>query len=100
MNKALKNYFKKYLPSPLRYLYWLVKVLRVKVILWIPRYNEDTIITAHYPYFLEDEKFQRAYESAKHLELSKPWRWRLHTLCWAASKCESLGGGVRGMRNS
>jgi hypothetical protein len=93
-NKKFKKFLKKILPSPILYLYYLLKVVRIKIIKWIPTYNEDELMTGHNSDFMRDEKFMRCYNSAveKGLAISSKIRWRAHTVCWAAEKAKDLEG--------
>lgn len=89
-----REYLKKILPKPIKHFYWLIKVLRIKIITWIPRYDEDEIITGHYPDFIEDKHFINCYNSAVKIGLavSDKIRWRAHTLCWAGKAAKNLEG--------
>src|ERR1043165_6310075 len=57
-------------------------------------YNQDGLVTAHYPTFLDDERFVAAY-TAGHSTGSWPHgelHWRAHVICWAAARGVSLEG--------
>jgi len=90
----MKEFIKKLLPKWLLHMYWLARVLRVKVIKWVPRYNEDELITAHNCDFMKDRHFMRCYDSAVNLGLavSEKIHWRAHVICWAADRGRSLEG--------
>jgi hypothetical protein len=93
---SLKNLLKKYLPEPIVNFCWLIKKTRIlfQFIRWIPRYNEDSLITTHYPTFMTDDKFVACYNSAvKEILLFDPaLRWRVHTIVWAANRGKNLEG--------
>jgi hypothetical protein len=90
----LKKFFKKYLPKPVLYLYWLFRVLRIKVIKFVPRYEEDELITSHNCDFMKEGKFIVCYNLAVKagLAISDRIHWRAHIACWAAYKGKSLEG--------
>ncbi|MDI6717445.1 MAG: TylF/MycF/NovP-related O-methyltransferase [Patescibacteria group bacterium] len=90
----MKKFIKKILPEPLAKLYWLFKVARIKFITWIPKYNEDELITGHNADFMKDERFMSAYNSAVKagLAISDKIHWRAHTICWAALRASQLEG--------
>lgn len=92
--KNWKELIKKYSPNSLLRLYRFSKVLRVKVITWIPAYDEDELVTGHHPYFMEDEWFIVCYnQSVKEgLAISDKIRWRAHVICWAAERDRELQG--------
>mgnify|MGYP001563455888 CR=1 FL=1 len=90
----MKKFIKKILPQPLAQLYWLFKVARIKFITWIPKYNEDELITGHNADFMKDGKFVSAYNSAVKagLAISDKIHWRAHIICWAALRACQLEG--------
>ena len=57
-------------------------------------YNQDGLVSAHFPSFMEDAKFMAAYDAGRstgswpHGEL----HWRAHVICWAAARGASLEG--------
>jgi len=57
-------------------------------------YNQDGLVSAHYPSFLDDDRFMVAYAAGRstgswpHGEL----HWRAHVICWAAARGASLEG--------
>ncbi len=63
---------------------------------WPVRYNEDGIITAHYPAFLDNKKFVESYElNAKIIRENPEYqeiKWRAHTIAWAVNRARSLEG--------
>ncbi len=63
---------------------------------WPVKYNEDGIITVHYPAFMDDKKFVEAYESNAWIIRENPeyWetRWRMHTTAWVANRAKDLEG--------
>ncbi len=93
-NKKFKKFFKKILPPQIAYLYYLLKVVRIKIIKWIPTYNEDELITGHSCDFMKDERFMNCYNSAVKagLAISDKIHWRAHVICWAAQKAKDLDG--------
>jgi hypothetical protein len=90
----MKHLFKQILLKPLLHMYWLFRVLRVKVIKWIPTYNEDEFITAHNCDFMKDKRFMDCYNAAVKagLAVSDKIHWRAHVCCWAATQGEVLEG--------
>lgn len=90
----LKKFFKKYLPKPVLYLYWLFRVLRIRVIRFVPRYEEDELITSHNCDFMKEGKFIACYNLAVKagLAISDRIHWRAYVACWAAYKGKSLEG--------
>ncbi|WP_297175298.1 TylF/MycF/NovP-related O-methyltransferase [Thermomonas sp.] len=58
------------------------------------RYNEDGLVSAHYPSFEDDKLFLEAYAAGQdtgswpHGDL----RWRAHVVCWAAARGAALPG--------
>lgn len=57
-------------------------------------YNEDGIFTNHNCDFLDDARFQHAYNYGFGTGSTQGWhiRWRVHTLLWAASTVKHLPG--------
>ncbi len=58
------------------------------------RYNEDGLVSAHYPSFQDDPDFLAAYAAG---QTTGSWphgdlRWRAHVVCWAAARGASLPG--------
>ena len=57
-------------------------------------YNQDGLVSAHWPSFLDDARFMAAYDSGRstgswpHGEL----HWRAHVICWAAARGAHLEG--------
>jgi hypothetical protein len=57
-------------------------------------YNQDGLVSAHYPSFMDDAKFMAAYDAGRatgswpHGEL----HWRAHVICWAAARGAMLQG--------
>jgi len=93
----IKDFLKKHLPAPVVHFLGLTKNLlkgHFKIIEWTPRYNEDGLITTHYPTFMEDDKFITCYNSAvkENLAVSDNLHWREHTIVWAANRGKNLGG--------
>ncbi len=85
---------KKYLPKRLLNLCSLLSVARVRIIKWIPKYDEDRLMTAHNCDFIADSLFIRCYDSATKLGLTagKKSRWSTYVACWAADRAKNLGG--------
>lgn len=57
-------------------------------------YNEDGLVSAHYPSFLDDPTYLSAYASG---QATGSWphgnlRWRAHVVCWAAARGATLPG--------
>lgn len=90
----MKKFLKKILPKTLLYVYWLIRVVRIKVIKFIPRYDEDELITAHHCDFMKDDRFLSCYNAAvtAGLAVSNTIHWRAHVICWAAERAKKLGG--------
>jgi hypothetical protein len=90
----MKEKIKKFLPNWLRHIYWLTQVLRVKIITWTPRYDEDELMTSHKCDFMKDQHFIRCYDLAVNLGLavSNQIHWRAHVVCWAADRARLLDG--------
>lgn len=84
----------KFLPRWILHVYWLARVLQIKVIKWIPKYDEDELMTAHNCDFVNEERFGRCYGEAVRagLAISETIRWRAHVVCWAAQRGASLEG--------
>jgi hypothetical protein len=63
-------------------------------------YNQDGLITMHDCSFMEEPRFQEAYQAAKGTgSWTGPWgqapiHWRAHVLCWAASATSALLGDI------
>lgn len=89
-----KETAKDLLPAWMLHLYWLARVLRVKTIKWIPKYDEDELMTAHSCDFINEESFKRCYDGAvrEGLAVSTTIRWRAHVACWAAMRGRGLDG--------
>ena len=89
-----KHAVKNFLPAWVLYCYWLVRVLRMKIIKWIPQYDEDELITSHSCDFINEERFRRCYDEAVRagLYVSPTIRWRAHVACWAAMRGKDLDG--------
>ncbi len=90
MNETAKGY----LPKRLLDLYSLLSVARVKVVKWIPKYDEDRLMTAHNCDFMKDSHFIRCYDLSAKLGLiaSKTNRWSTYIACWAADRAKHLDG--------
>jgi hypothetical protein len=57
-------------------------------------YNQDGLVSAHYPSFLDDDRFMAAYAAGLS---TGSWpggelHWRAHVFCWAAARGASLEG--------
>ena len=68
---------------------WLNRLLYGKA-----TYNQDGLVSAHYPSFLDDERFMSAYAVGRS---TGSWpggelHWRAHVICWAAARGASLEG--------
>ncbi len=68
---------------------WLNRLLYGKA-----TYNQDGLVTAHFPSFLHDPKFMDAYAAGR---ATGSWpggelHWRAHVICWAAARGASLPG--------
>lgn len=91
--KILKNKIKQALP-------FLTPVYRsfkygIRIMRWVPTYDEDDLITNHICDFLHDERFMKSLATAKkegHFQLGYVVRWRLYTACWAAEHAKNLDG--------
>lgn len=61
---------------------------------FLPTYNEDGLITTHICDFLQDPRFQNAYQAGQKTGswLGIPVRYRAHLLLWAAQRGTSLEG--------
>jgi len=94
MNAKIKTAIKRILPGWVLHLYWLFRVIQIKVFKWVPRYDEDELITAHRCDFVNDDRFKQAYDAAvsQGLAISDTIRWRAHVACWAATRGVSLDG--------
>jgi len=58
------------------------------------RYNEDGLVSAHYPTFMDDPEYLTAYAAG---QATGSWphgnlHWRAHVVCWAATRGASLPG--------
>ncbi len=95
----MKEFFKKILPKPILHLYYLFKVVNIKVIKWIPTYDEDELMTGHNSDFKDEDYFKKSYNLAVNLGLAAgdkiiytKLRWRAHVICWAATQAKNLDG--------
>jgi len=106
----MKKFLKKILPASIVAFCYYVKRFRIVIFRWgTPRYHEDALVTAHYPTFMEDDKFIACYNSAVKENLSdrrNPLdfyffkenimdpgnRWKSYIIAWAANKGKSLDG--------
>jgi len=91
----IKNFLKKYLPTSIVSFCWLIKHPEIQFKRWTAKYNynEDGLITTHFPSFVEDDKFITCYNSAVKETSSDPAiRWRTHTIIWAANRGKNLDG--------
>ena len=99
----MKNFLKKYLPDPIARFYRLLThfyrlIKSIRILGWMPKYNEDRLITNHYPAFMDDNKFIACYDSViKKNEIVSGKieggiRWRAHTIVWAANRGKNLEG--------
>lgn len=68
---------------------WLNRLLYGKA-----TYNQDGLVSAHYPSFLDDQKFMSAYAvgSATGSWPGGELHWRAHVICWAAARGAALEG--------
>lgn len=64
MLKKLRKKIYKISPRWVRWIYYLAKTTKVKIITWVPRYNEDELMTGHLCEFRNDSKFRNAYDKA------------------------------------
>lgn len=67
----------------------------IRIMRWVPTYDEDDLITNHLCDFLHDDRFIKSLattEKEGHLQLGYVVRWRLYTACWAADHAKNLGG--------
>ena len=68
---------------------WLNRALYGKA-----TYNQDGLVSAHYPSFMGDDRFKAAYAAGlstgswPHGDL----HWRAHVICWAAARGAALEG--------
>ena len=74
-----------------------MKSTRLKYVKFGIRYDQDELITSHYPYFREDSKFIEALTSNFSFD-SQPRRilehdWRIHVLCSLAFNATKNGEG-------
>lgn len=90
----IKERLKTVLPKWVLHLYWLSMVTRVKLIKWVPSYNEDELLTGHNCDFMKDPHFKKCYDAAVKagLAVSDKIHWRAHVACWAASYASRLEG--------
>jgi O-methyltransferase len=68
---------------------WLNRLLYGKA-----TYNQDGLVTAHFPSFLHDQRFLDAYAAGR---ATGSWpggelHWRAHVICWAAAHAATLEG--------
>jgi len=89
-----KNVIKSIAPKWAVSIYSFFRVTRFKVLRWVPRYDEDELMTSHKCDFVHEERFRRCYKMAVQAKLavSEKIRWRAHVACWAAQHAASLGG--------
>jgi len=91
---SFKKILKKILPASIVAFGYYVKRCRIVIFRWgTPRYHEDALVTAHYPTFMEDDKFIACYNSAvKETSDDPDIRWRAHVIIWAANRGKNLEG--------
>jgi hypothetical protein len=94
MNAASKAWIKKYCPEIFLRFYWFYRVAQFRLLRFVPRYDEDELITAHKCDFVNDPHFKACYDGAVRdgLAISPTIQWRAHTICWAAARGMQLEG--------
>ena len=61
MNAASKALIKKYCPEIFLRFYWFYRVAQFRLLRFVPRYDEDVLITAHKCDFVNDPHFKACY---------------------------------------
>ena len=94
LEKAVRNPIGRIFILPVLRFYFFLKSSRIQFFKCIPRYNEDDLLTANHPVFMEDEWFMDCYNSAvkEGLAVSDKIHWRAHVACWAGFKAMGLEG--------
>ncbi|NBS47950.1 MAG: hypothetical protein EBS99_13200, partial [Betaproteobacteria bacterium] len=64
MNAASKALIKKYCPEIFLRFYWFYRVAQFRLLRFVPRYDEDELITAHKCDFVNDPHFKACYDGA------------------------------------
>lgn len=56
-------------------------------------YNQDGLVSAHYPSFMDDNRFLVAYDAGRSTgSWNGELHWRAHVICWAAARGAALAG--------
>ena len=93
----MKNFRKKlkpYLPQWLMRPYSWARVVRLRLVTFVPAYNEDELMTGYVCPFMEDRHFISCYDAAVKdgLAVSPTIHWRAHVFSWAAKRALDLEG--------
>jgi len=90
----MRAFLKKYSPKFILYLYWRIKTTKVKIITFVPRYDEDELLTSHNCDFINEERFKTAFSAAveRKLYVKPSMKWRAHVACWAAENATRIEG--------
>ena len=91
---SMRKWLKSNLPKPVRMFYYYIRVVRLLVVTFVPKYNHDELITSHSSDFKDDDDFYKAYSNAVKLGLhvKEDIYWRAHVCCWAGSIANNLDG--------
>ncbi len=92
--KAFRKKIRPYLPKWIALPYAWGRVVRLRLVKFVPKYNEDELITAHNCTFMQDPHFIACYDAAVKdgLAISPTIHWRAHVFSWAAKRALKLEG--------